>query len=62
MNKKKKRLFFRKKNQLLKIKSIQIAIYWHHYYQTFSSNQLSINEENKCERLTILRTWWSIIG
>lgn len=62
MNKRKRRTFFEEINQFLNIKSIKIAIYWHHYYQTFSSNQPSINEENKCERLTILRTWWSIIG
>lgn len=62
MNKKKRKTFFEEINQFLKIKSIKIAIYWHHFYQTFSSNQPSISEGNKCERLTILITWWNIIG
>lgn len=62
MNKKKRKTFVEEINQFFNIKSIKIAIYWHHYYQTFSSNQPSFSEGNKRERLTILRTWWSIIG
>lgn len=51
MNKKKRKTFFEEINQFLKIKSIKIAIYWHHFYQTFSSNQPSISEGNNINNM-----------